>query len=166
MTEDLQPVFEHEVLLGSVVCADAGASEALRSRVIDGLVRFVKNPEMHAEGLQMNALTQDSSEPEKIVFHRSLQAGKVSFEDRVTVTQDAVIFDVSRQQALPASRLTVRLIEREGVFLLRFSYEGEPGQNIRNMWKCCGRRHGLQKTRHLPLPLRTTQVFSFVFYSA
>ena len=76
----------------------------------------------------MNALTQDSSEPEKIVFHRSLQAGKVSFEDRVTVTQDAVIFDVSRQQALPASRLTVRLIEREGVFLLRFSYEGEPGQ--------------------------------------
>ena len=68
MTEDLQPVFEHEVLLGSVVCADAGASEALRSRVIDGLVRFVKNPEMHAEGLQMNALTQDSSEPEKIVF--------------------------------------------------------------------------------------------------
>ena len=120
MTEDLQPVFEHEVLLGSVVCADAGASEALRSRVIDGLVRFVKNPEMHAEGLQMNALTQDSSEPEKIVFHRSLQAGKVSFEDRVTVTQDAVIFDVSR--------LTVRLIEREGVFLLRFTYEGEPGQ--------------------------------------
>ena len=128
MTEDLQPVFEHEVLLGSVVCADAGASEALRSRVIDGLVRFVKNPEMHAEGLQMKTLTQDSSEPEKIVFHRSLQAGKVSFEDRVTVTQDAVIFDVSRQQALPASRLTVRLIEREGVFLLRFSYEGEPGQ--------------------------------------
>ena len=128
MTEDLQPVFEHEVLLGSVVCADAGASEALRSRVIDGLVRFVKNPEMHAEGLQMNALTQDSSEPEKIVFHRSLQAGKVSFEDRVTVTKDAVIFDVSRQQALPASRLIVRLIEREGVFLLRFSYEGEPGQ--------------------------------------
>ena len=128
MTEDLQPVFEHEVRLGSVVCADAGASEALRSRVIDGLVRFVKNPEMHAEGLQMKTLTQDSSEPEKIVFHRSLQAGKVSFEDRVTVTQDAVIFDVSRQQALPASRLTVRLIEREGVFLLRFSYEGEPGQ--------------------------------------
>ena len=119
MTEDLQPVFEHEVLLGSVVCADAGASEALRSRVIDRLVRFVKNPEMHAEGLQMKTLTQDSSEPEKIVFHRSLQAGKVSFEDRVTV---------SRQQALPASRLTVRLIEREGVFLLRFSYEGEPGQ--------------------------------------
>ena len=68
MTEDLQPVFEHEVLLGSVVCADAGASEALRSRVIDGLVRFVKKPEMHAEGLQMNALTQDSSEPEKIVL--------------------------------------------------------------------------------------------------
>ena len=128
MTEDLQPVFEHEVLLGSVVCADAGASEALRSRVIDGLVRFVKNPEMHAEGLQMKTLTQDSSEPEKIVFHGSLQAGKVSFEDRVTVTQDAVIFDVSRQQALSASRLTVRLIEREGVFLLRFSYEGEPGQ--------------------------------------
>ena len=46
----------------------------------------------------------------------------------MTVTQDAVIFDVSRQQALPASRLIVRLIEREGVFLLRFSYEGEPGQ--------------------------------------
>ena len=166
MTEDLQPVFEHEVLLGSVVCADAGASEALRSRVIDRLARFVKNPEMHAEGLQMKTLTQDSSEPEKIVFHRSLQAGKVSFEDRVTVTQDAVIFDVSRQQALPASRLTVRLIEREGVFLLRFSYEGEPGQKYPEYVKCCGRRHGLQKTRHLPLPLRTTQVFSFVFYSA
>ena len=147
MTEDLQPVFEHEVLLGSVVCADAGASEALRSRVIDGLVRFVKNPEMHAEGLQMNALTQDSSEPEKMVFHRSLQAGKVSFEDRVTVTQDAVIFDVSRQQeeiweiCSEASKYDSRgyysesrqileegMIEREGVFLLRFSYEGEPGQ--------------------------------------
>lgn len=76
MTEDLQPVFEHEVLLGSVVCADAGASEALRSRVIDGLVRFVKNPEMHAEGLQMKTLTQDSSEPEKSSFTGRCRPGK------------------------------------------------------------------------------------------
>lgn len=52
MTEDLQPVFEHEVLLGSVVCADAGASEALRSRVIDGLVRFVKTPRCTPKGFR------------------------------------------------------------------------------------------------------------------
>ncbi len=123
MTE-LKPVYEHEVPLPATAVAGAAAAAAVRTRLVAVLTMFVRRPELLIEGLCCRRVTEHESDAGALVFERELVAGRMTFADAVTVTDDRVLFAVPAAGDMRASTFAIEITGGDGTdFVLRFHYE-------------------------------------------
>lgn len=123
MTE-LKPVYEHEVPLPATAVAGAAAAAAVCARLVAVLTMFVRRPELLIDGLCCRRVTEHESDAGALVFERELVAGRMTFADAVTVTDDRVLFAVPAAGDMRASTFAIEITGGDGTdFVLRFHYE-------------------------------------------
>lgn len=123
MTE-MKPVYEHEVALPATAVAGEAAAAAVRTRLVAALMLFVRRPDLLIEGLACRRVTEHESDAGDLVFERELAAGRMTFTDAVTVTDDRVLFAVPAAGDMKASTFSIEITGGDGTdIVLRFHYE-------------------------------------------
>lgn len=98
-----------------------------RSQIWRGLVLRAEQPQLFIPWLDDCVVTSRSD----MTLSRTLHFGEVVVRDEVVLTpQEKVVYRVPAQKEIPASRLTMRIEEREpGVLFVRFEYDHDEEQD-------------------------------------